>query len=522
MPDGPAKRRGIWPAVVWLAGWMLAAAPVAAGPAPVISDGGLFRVSLASAEPAVPLGRLHQWHLGLSTAAGQPVPGARLTIAAAMADESHKHAGPTAPQIGAAAGAGRYLVDGLLFDRQGKWRLTLNIASGQHRDTARFDVMVGATVWADWADGWSAAELAVLGSLWIGSLAPPPADPSNAVADNAEAAELGHRLFFDNRLSQDESVACATCHAPARAFTDGRKLSLGIHKMTRNAPTIIGAAYSPWQFSDGRKDSLWAQAMAPFEEAAEHGTTRDRVVAVVRGDEDYRKRYQALFGPLPAAADAAGVSKAFANLGKAIAAYERHLTPAPSRFDRYAEAVLAGREPAPANQLAIEEILGLKAFIGENQGQCIRCHNGPMFSDHQFHNIGSQLQSAPAPELGRWQGLAAVLADAGNCLGVHSDAPAGACAGIRFAKPRGPDILGAFKTPTLRFLPRTAPYMHAGQIDTLSDVIWHYRDRPNPTVGESELQPLTMTDADFDNIEAFLRTLDGPIRAPARYLEAPR
>jgi len=160
-------------------------------------------------------------------------------------------------------------------------------------------------------------------------------------------------------------------------------------------------------------------------------------------------------------------------------------------------------------------------FISENQGQCIRCHNGPMFTDHGFHNIGSQVAGGGAAERGRADGVAAVLADKGNCLGRYSDAPEAACAELRFARRTGADLVGAFKTPTLRFLPSTGPYFHAGQKETLNQAIWHYRDRPTAAIGKSELVALTITDAEFAQIEAFLRTLDGPVRAPERFLRPP-
>lgn len=383
------------------------------------------------------------------------------------------------------------------------------------------------------AEEWTKDELAVLRSLWIGSLPPLPPDPTNKVADDPRAADFGHRLFFDTRLSANGKVGCVTCHDPARAFTDGRKRSKGVGETIRNSPTVVGAAYSPWLFFDGRKDSLWAQALAPFEDAKEHGFTRGRVVEVVRGDADYRRRYTELFGPLPApvgkGGDKEGETRAFANLGKSIAAYERKLLPGPSKFDRYVEAMLEGREPAPKDRLTLDENQGLRVFMTDSLGQCMRCHNGPMFSNTDFHNIGLDGAGTMEDRAGRQTGIRKALADEFNCLGEYSDAhgeakgdaKGEACTELRFAKTGGHTLAGAFKAPTLRYLPKTGPYMHTGSLESLDDVLWHYRDRPGGSVGKTELRSFTITGEEFDQLIAFLGALDGPINAPAKYLKAP-
>jgi len=294
--------------------------------------------------------------------------------------------------------------------------------------------------------------------------------------------------------------------------------------MTRNAPTVIGAAWSPWLFWDGRKDSPWSQALAPFESPTEHGMTRAGVVAVLHGDADYRRHYAALFGALPAADDAAGVTRAFVDLGKAIEAYERRLRPGPSRFDRYATAVLRGAEPAQADRLTVEESEGLHVFIDPNRGNCIRCHKGPLFADGLFHNIGiddgADGPSPGDPLQGRKAGFRDVLLDPFNCLGKYGDAPGASCHDLKAAGETS-NILGAFKTPSLRNVARTAPYMHTGQFPDLNAVMQHYRNRPESRLGETELDRLTISDAEFEQLAAFLRTLDGPVDAPAKYLRAP-
>jgi len=150
---------------------------------------------------------------------------------------------------------------------------------------------------------WSEAEVVTLKSLWIGSLPALPPDPSNLYADNSRAAEFGQKLFFDTRLSSNGEVACATCHKPELMFSDGLPLAQGVGTTSRKTMTIIGTAYSPWMFWDGRKDSQWAQALGPLESAVEHGGTRAQYAHLI--DEVYRAEYESIFGSLPDFSDRA-------------------------------------------------------------------------------------------------------------------------------------------------------------------------------------------------------------------------
>jgi cytochrome c peroxidase len=374
-----------------------------------LSENRLYRVSWQCGCGRIPLNRMHRWRLKVTNADGARVPNANIIVTGGTVE--HRHVMPTSPRAFPEGADGRYRVEGIKFDRQGAWqlRVTLNSAAGQ--DHLSIPIQVDTAVWADWHDGWSDDERTVLKSLWIGSLPPPPADPTNGVADNPAAAAFGHRLFFDKRLSHYGTVSCASCHLPERAFTDGRKRARGTGDTNRNTPTIIGVAYMPWLFWDGRKDSLWSQALGPLENPLEHATNRRYVVGVIRRDPDYRNRYTALFGDLPKTDDLLGTTRAFANLGKAIAAYERALMPAPSKFDRYVAALLANQQPHAEDQLNLEELSGLKVFIADNQGQCVRCHNGPMFTDNDFHNIGTQLSGDIQGEQGRIRGIKLAHAD---------------------------------------------------------------------------------------------------------------
>jgi cytochrome c peroxidase len=399
---------------------------------------------------------------------------------------------------------------------------------------------------ADPAHDWSPAELAILGSLSLGNLPPLPAAPSNALADDSRAAHLGHRLFFDTRFSSNGQVACATCHQPTRAFTDGQVLGQGVGTATRNTMTIVGGAYSPWLFWDGRKDSLWSQALVPMENAAEHGGTRTRYAHLIAQDRHYRQAYEELFGPMPDISDASrfppsagpvgdptlhqawramqsvdrdAINRVFVNLGKSIAAYERRLQPGRSRFDWYVETLNSGDRRRATAILTDEEVTGLRLFIGT--GQCVRCHNGPLFTNHSFHNTGTPDLTGKWKDRGRQSGVQELLGDEFNCLGKYSDAASAACVELNFLKTSDPHFERGFKTPTLRNVSKTAPYMHAGQFRTLAEVLTHYNVAPRQSVGRSELTPLGLSAIHLTQLEAFLRTLDSETHSPPHFLRPP-
>lgn len=391
-------------------------------------------------------------------------------------------------------------------------------------------------------DRWSDADMATVESMMLSRLPAPPADPSNTVDGRPEAVALGEQLFADTRLSKNGRVACASCHDARRGFQDGLPVGRGVGTGSRRTMPIAGTAYSPWFFWDGRKDSLWSQALGPLEDAVEHGANRARLVRVLQAN--YRTEYERLFGPFPSLqgvpADASplgnpqereawtrlsneqrdAVNRAFANLGKAIAAYERTLTPASSRLDHYVVAVLAG-DAHGQQVLTPQEVNGLRLFIGK--GQCATCHNGPLLTDQHFHNTGVPQREPSRPDRGRSAALAKVLHDEFNCLGRYSDAPGDACQELRFIATDDPNMDGAFKTPSLRNVAERAPYMHAGQIASLEEVVAHYVRSPAATVGHSELahgggghgerRPIRLSAAEARDLVAFLKTLsDAPVQ----------
>ena len=348
---------------------------------------------------------------------------------------------------------------------------------------------------------WTDAEIVVLRSLWLESLPELEPDPSNAVADNPQAAELGQLLFFDTRLSANGAVSCATCHQPALNFTDGLPKAQAIGMSKRNTPSIVGTAYSPWLYWDGRRDSQWAQALSPLEDANEHGTDREQVVAVVLNDPDYGARYRALFGVV------SDTDIAFSNIGKAIAAFERTIMPTPSRFDRYVDVVVGGESGQQQSLMSKDELQGLRLFIGE--ASCLQCHNGPLFTNNEFHNTGLINYPGDDPDKGRVTGIRDVVADPFNCRGPFSDDPRHRCDELEFAR-TGPELIGAFRTPSLRNLEGTAPFMHKGQLATIAEVLQHYNEAPDAMIGHNEAEPLRLSKRELRQLEAFLGTLSAP------------
>ncbi len=384
---------------------------------------------------------------------------------------------------------------------------------------------------------WTAEERATLRSLTLSSLEPLAPDPSNRYANDPAAAALGRALFFDPRLSGNGEVSCATCHVPEKDFQDGTPLGHGVGTTGRRTMPIAGTAHGAWFFWDGRTDSQWSQALGPLESAVEHGGTRTQYARVLA--DHYRDEYTKVFGALP---DLTGlpaqagpvdddarrsaweripvvrrdqISLVYANIGKAIAAYERRIEYGPSRFDRYVDAELSRRRHTPADAFSNDEEAGLRLFIGK--ASCVNCHNGALFTDNHFHNTGVPNATASV-DSGRAVGVRQALNGEFNCTSRYSDAKAGDCDELRFAVTDGPELVHAFKTPSLRNVTARAPYMDAGQLGTLEAVIARYDAAPTTAVGRSELKPLRLTTKEREQIVAFLKTLSGPtnISMPSR------
>ena len=392
-------------------------------------------------------------------------------------------------------------------------------------------------------DTWSAQEVATIASMRLQEAGPPAVDPSNAYEQRTDAAAFGRALFNDTRLSRNGQVACASCHSADKQFQDGRQFGQGIGTGKRRTMPVMGASHSPFLFWDGRKDSLWSQALGPLEDAAEHGANRVQLVRLV--GEHYPQQYAQVFGPMPAlgqlpahaspngtdaerAAWAAlapatqdGVNRVFANMGKAIAAFERQVAYGESRFDRYAQATATG-DATGQQVLSPQEVRGLRLFL--TKGQCVTCHNGPLLTDHAFHNTGVPPTDPAKPDRGRADAIQKLLRDEFNCLGRYSDAKPDQCGELQFLAAGDAGQVGAFRTPSLRNVADRAPYMHAGQFASLEEVVRHYARSPKAAVGHSELaqpgeqhadrQTIRLSAADIQDVAAFLGTLTGPVRQP--------
>jgi cytochrome c peroxidase len=355
-------------------------------------------------------------------------------------------------------------------------------------------------------NGWTKEELAQLSSMSLHELGPAPADPTNRVADDPRAAEFGRKLFFDTRLSANGQVSCATCHMPEKGFQDGIALANGVGVTNRRTMPIAGMAHSPFLFWDGRKDSLWAQALGPLESAVEHGGSREQYATVMA--VNYRRDYEDIFGPMPALSTRDEATTVFVNIGKAIAAYERTIEYRPSRFDRYVDALQdAGR--APEGVLSADEAAGLRLFVGK--AGCVNCHNGPLLTNNEFHNTGVPARPGLPADNGRLAGADAVLRDEFNCRSRWSDSRS-KCAELEFLVTGDHVLERAFKVPSLRDVAERAPYMHAGQFRTLSEVVDHYNRAPKAPSGHSELKPLRLGVEERRQIELFLRSLSGGAR----------
>ena len=379
---------------------------------------------------------------------------------------------------------------------------------------------------------WSAEERDAMSKLSLASLGPLPKDPSNRVADDTMAARFGRALFFDTKLSANGKVSCGTCHLPERDFQDGVALAKGVGTTARRTMPIAGTAHSPWMFWDGRTDSHWSQALGPLESPVEHGGDRTQYVHHIA--TTYRREYERLFGKLPSLdgvpahagpnsdrtraawialpeAKREEITRVYANMGKAIAAFERTIDFEQTRFDRYVAVELAGKPHSRADSLSPDEEAGLRLFIGK--ANCVNCHNGARLTDDHFHNTGVPVSRLVAEvDSGRATGVRQVVKGEFNCLSRYSDAKPEECGELRFAVTDGEELVRAYKTPSLRGVAERAPYMHAGQIGSLADVIAHYDKAPRAPFGKSELKRLKLSETERRQIEAFLRTLSASPR----------
>jgi cytochrome c peroxidase len=298
--------------------------------------------------------------------------------------------------------------------------------------------------------------------------------PLPVPSDNPETAEtiaLGRNLFYETKLSRHNSLSCSSCHNPLIGFTDGQKFSRGASGKfgTRNAPTVINAAYVPIQFWDGRAASLEEQAGSPMASPIEMDQAHDVAVSKLEADPSYRARFEKAFGPGPVT---------IGKVSKALASFERTLLSGDSAFDKYE---YGGRKDA----LSAAAIRGLAIFRDSTKGNCATCHTindkFALFTDGKFHNIGVGVnEEGDLTDLGRY-----------NQTKMQADK-------------------GSFKTPTLRNVALSAPYMHDGSLKTLKDVVDFYAGggNSNPFL-DKEIKVIKLSGQERADLVEFLKALTG-------------
>lgn len=392
---------------------------------------------------------------------------------------------------------------------------------------------------------WSAAQTSVIKQLWIG-FAKAKSEPTNNQSSNIDAAELGHHLFFDKQLSRNNEISCASCHKPELYFSDNLVTAKGIETTRRNTPSIVGANHSDWYFHDGRADSLWSQALGPLENAQEHGGNRSLYAHYIYNSPMLRAQYERVFGLMPNISDTrifpinAGpvkddkafknwqsmtvnnkktITQIFVNIGKSIAAYEVKLQPSASRVDQYIKAVMVSDKENILKQLNKSEATGLRIFT--SKANCILCHNGPMLTDFSFHNVATVDINNKPYDLGRYEGAKQVLKVEFNCHSEYNDNKNDSCDELKYISLDQHETIAAFKTPGLRNVSKTAPYMHDGQFKRLAEVIDHYNKPDKLILGQKDLLVISLTDQDKEDLVAFLKALDSSIDADSRWLSAP-
>lgn len=288
-----------------------------------------------------------------------------------------------------------------------------------------------------------------------------PSVPANNPLTDDKVA-LGKALYFDPRLSRDGTVSCATCHDPKKGWTDQAPVSTGIkgQKGGVSAPTVLNSAYMEIQFWDGRAASLEEQAKGPIENPVEMGFTHAEAVKRLKSIKGYRPLFKKAFGDPEITID---------RVAQAIAGFERTVLTGNAPYDRY--------EAGEKDALSDSAKRGLQLFFGK--AKCSECHTGFNFSDSDFHNLGVGMKGPNPPE-------------------------------GRYAVTKQEEHRGAFKTPTLRNLADTAPYMHDGSQKTLKEVMDFYNQggEPNPRL-DRRVQRLGLTEAEIADVIAFLDALNG-------------
>jgi len=318
---------------------------------------------------------------------------------------------------------------------------------------------------------WKAAAIclaAVWLAAWAGDNKPreplglPPIEWPKDNRYSTVKAELGRYLYYDKRISADETISCATCHEPKYAFTDGAAVSTGIDgkKGNRSAPTVINRAFSLAQFWDGRATTLEEQVKGPMANPIEMGNSHEMVVASLQGIAGYQGLFAKAFGSEGITIDRAAM---------AIATFERTILSGNAPYDRYKKGDKKAMSP--------EQVRGMSVFF--DKAKCDRCHENANFTLNAYANLGVGTDK-PDPDVGR------------------------------YAITKDPRDWGVFKIPTLREIEHTAPYMHDGSLKTLEEVVDFYDKGCTPNKNlDPNVRKLNLTDQDKKDLVAFLKALSG-------------
>jgi len=403
----------------------------------------------------------------------------------------HRHGMNYAPEV-KPLGAGRWRAEGLMLHMPGKWEFVFEIRAAGRTDRVARDFVLSQ---------FSKEEIAKI--LQHGPWPPKASrDPSNRVSGKPEAIALGEKLFFEPRLSGTGSVLCATCHVPFRAFQDGRARAFGLQEVDRNTPSVLNVRFYRWYGWDGAHDSLWSQSLRPLLDPREMNASPAHVAGVVR--KLFSREYESAFARAVPVAD----EEVLVDVGKALAAFQETLVSGRMPFDEFRDA-LAKNDVDAMKNYPIAAQRGLRIFVGK--GNCSTCHFGPHFTNGEFADTGVPFFAGRGRiDSGRHEGIKRLKSNPHNLLGRHNDDPVRATAtGTGHVELQHRNF-GEFRVPGLRNVALTAPYMHNGSLATLRDVVKHYSELNEERLhadGERVLKPLKLSQAEIDDLVAFLESL---------------
>ena len=365
----------------------------------------------------------------------------------------------------------------------------------------RSSSLAAALLWAGWLAGAHSQQgnvgspgialtLKEIGELKALGPWPPPArkDTSNRVSGHPQAIELGRRLFADARMSPVGYIACVTCHQPDRAFTDLKARAHGLADLPRNTPSLFNLSQQRWFGRDGSSDSLWLASIRPMLDAREFDGSAATTVKLFVRDPELASCYRKVFGVSPLQ----NSERTVVNVGKALAAYQETLVTGRTPFDDFRDATVRGDASAATRYPQVAQ-RGLKLFVGE--AKCINCHSGPNFSDDRFHKVTGGANDDG--DDGRLQGVRSVKSNPFNLASRYNDDLTRSNAKATRQLVSDDSQRGQFRTPGLRNVTATAPYMHDGKIDFLQSAVQHGAPQHRAA----------LTAAQVSDLVAFLATL---------------